>query len=231
MPAAVPIQAAVGSSGCIGGLRRFRVVPRATAEKKRGRWPPRRADQSSNGTPPLTESLRSVPIRARRDSRRAQVWGHSQRAARLGAAQEERVRVRWRGATASGRAAGPARGKTEEGARKGRSLTRGAARLERGRESGRASREAGADRRARLAAREKRVGRARGCWLAAGPRGPRGGREREEWLLGCGVKKRGERDGPRGKGRPKSFCCLLLLLLFPSPFPHLTIPTIPFEFK
>jgi hypothetical protein len=67
-----PIRAAgsrCGSSRCAGELRRCRVVPRATADKKRGMWPPRRADQSSNGTPPFTESLRPIPIRARRASR------------------------------------------------------------------------------------------------------------------------------------------------------------------
>jgi hypothetical protein len=152
------------------------VVPRATADKKRGRWPPRRADQSSNGTPPLTELLRSVPIRARCDSRRAQAWGHSQRAARLGAAQEERVRVRWCGATASGRAAGPARGKTEEGARKGRSLTRGAARSERARERERAREQGGRRRQAGPVGSERKESgeSARvlaGCWAARPTRG------------------------------------------------------------
>jgi hypothetical protein len=111
------------------------VVPRATADKKRGRWPPRRADQSSNGTPPLTESLRPVPIRARRASRRAQAWGLGQLAARLGAAQEERAR----GAVARGHSQRPSDrtgggGKQGRGARKGRSLTSGAARSGRGRE-------------------------------------------------------------------------------------------------
>jgi hypothetical protein len=110
-----------------------------------------------------------------------------------------------------------------------------ASQRERGKNGAGRMREKGADRRGPCISERKErggaSGRWAGYWAVRGPRGERKG-EKGNGLPGCGGKEREKEMGREGKGRPRSFCCLVLLLLFfPFLFPHLTIQTILFEFK